>query len=197
MADWQAIKAEYITTDTSYRKLAKKYGISHVQIGNVGKEENWVELRKQYLDEALTKTVDNALDERVDRMTRVMDLTDKLLEKLEQAIKEVDITLYKQVDKTKVIEYNNAERPDKPTKEIIHEEEKLLEAKTIIDRAGLRQLTAALKDIKEVQMLKSELDRKEQEARIANLQKQAEKDNDQGNNAPTLVITGLPEEFKV
>jgi len=196
MADWQAIKAEYITTDTSYRKLAKKYGISHVQIGNVGKEENWVELRKQYLDEALAKTVDNALDERVDRMTRVMDLTDKLLDKIEQAINEVDITLFKHVDKTKVIEYNNAERPDKPTKETVHEEEKVLEVKTIIDRAGLRQITAALKDIKEVQMLKSELDRKEQEARIANLQKQVEKDDDSAN-APTLVITGLPEEFKV
>ena len=195
MADWQAIKAEYITTDTSYRKLAKKYGISHVQIGNVGKEEKWVELRKQYLDEALTKTVDNALDERVDRMTRVMDLTDKLLDKIEQAINEVDITLFKHVDKTKTIEYNNAERPDKPTKEIVHEEEKLLETKTIIDRAGLRQLTAALKDIKEVQMLKTELDRKEQEARIANLQKQAEKEDNQ-INAPTLVIEGLPEEFK-
>ena len=28
MADWQAIKAEYITTDTSYRKLAKKYDVT-------------------------------------------------------------------------------------------------------------------------------------------------------------------------
>ena len=27
MADWQAIKTEYITTDTSYRKLAQKYGV--------------------------------------------------------------------------------------------------------------------------------------------------------------------------
>ena len=38
MADWQAIKTEYITTDTSYRKLAEKYGVSRVQIGTVGKE---------------------------------------------------------------------------------------------------------------------------------------------------------------
>lgn len=182
MADWQAIKAEYITTDTSYRKLAKKYGISHVQIGNVGKEENWVELRKQYLDEALTKTVDNALDERVDRMTRVMDLTDQLLEKLEQAVGELDKVII--VHKEKV-EKGNTETTTE-----------YREAKDggIIDRAGLRQLTAALKDIKEVQMLKSELDRKEQEARIANLQRQAEKEEHM--DAPTLVITGLPEEFK-
>ena len=47
---------------------------------------------------------------------------------------------------------------------------------SIIDRQGLKQIAAALKDIKEVQMLKSELDRREQEARIAKLQKEAEKE---------------------
>ena len=57
MADWQSIKTEYITTDTSYRKLAQKYGVSYVQIGNVGREENWVELRKQHLDKTLTKSM--------------------------------------------------------------------------------------------------------------------------------------------
>ena len=48
MADWQAIKTEYITTQTSYRKLAQKYGVSRVQIGNVGRDEKWVELRRQH-----------------------------------------------------------------------------------------------------------------------------------------------------
>ena len=32
MADWQAIKTEYITTDTSYRKLAQKHGVSYQAI---------------------------------------------------------------------------------------------------------------------------------------------------------------------
>jgi hypothetical protein len=27
--DWASIKTEYITTDTSYRKLAQKYGVNH------------------------------------------------------------------------------------------------------------------------------------------------------------------------
>ena len=57
MADWQAIKTEYITTQTSYRKLAQKYGVSRVQIGNVGRDEKWVELRRQHLDNTVAKTV--------------------------------------------------------------------------------------------------------------------------------------------
>ena len=62
MADWLSIKTEYITTDTSYRKLAEKHGLSRVQVGNVGKQEGWVNLRRQYLEETLTKTLDKTAD---------------------------------------------------------------------------------------------------------------------------------------
>lgn len=44
------------------------------------------------------------------------------------------------------------------------------------DRAALKQITGALKDIKEIQMIKSVGDMREQEARIKNLEKQAETD---------------------
>ena len=195
MADWQAIKTEYITTDTSYRKLAQKYGIHYKVISERGKNEKWVEMRSQHRDKTLTITLGKISDKQADKMSRIDDLADKLLEKLEQAITELDLQLYKHTDKTKTIEYNNDRRPDKPTKEVVHEEEKLLEVKSIVDRNGLKQIASALKDIKEVKMLRSELDRQEQEARIANLRKQAEKE--EGSTAPVLVVEGLPEEFKV
>lgn len=86
MADWQAIKTEYITTDTSYRKLAEKYGVSRVQIGNVGKEEGWVELRRQYLDTTLSKTIDAISKQEVDRASRIQTVADKLLNKIEAMV---------------------------------------------------------------------------------------------------------------
>ena len=46
-----------------------------------------------------------------------------------------------------------------------------------------------MRDIKEVQMLKTELDRMEQEARIAKLQKEAEAD-DTDNNEIKVTIEG-------
>lgn len=195
MADWQAIKTEYITTDTSYRKLADKYGVHYKVIANRGKDEKWGELRTQHRDKTLTKTLDKISNKKADKMARIDDLADQLLEKIEKAITELDLQLYRHTDKTKTIEYNNELRPDKPTKEIIHEEEKLLEAKSIVDRQGLKQIASALKDVKEVKMLRSDLDRQEQEARIANLRKQAEADEQK--EAPSLIVEGLPEEFKV
>ena len=188
MADWQAIKTEYITTDTSYRKLAQKYGIHYKVISDRGKDEKWVELRSQYRDKTLTKTLDKMSNKKADKMARIDDLADKLLEKLEQAITELDLQLAKHIDKTKTIEYKNDLRPDKPTKEIIHEEEKLLEFRSIVDRQGLKQIASALKDIKDVKQLRSELDEREQKARIASLEKQADKESD--NKEPIQVIIG-------
>ena len=195
MADWQAIKTEYITTDTSYRKLAQKYGIHYKVISERGKNEKWVEMRSQHRDKTLTITLGKISDKQADKMSRIDDLADKLLEKLEQAITELDLQLYKHTDKTKTIEYNNDRRPDKPTKEVVHEEEKLLEVKSIVDRNGLKQIASALKDIKEVKMLRSELDRQEQEARIANLRKNAEKDDDDADGVIEVVFAAGPEEW--
>ena len=153
MADWQAIKTEYITTQTSYRKLAQKYGVSRVQIGNVGRDEKWVELRRQHLDNTVAKTVAAVEDAQVNRAKKMQSVADKLLLKIEAL----------------------ADRPGMMPKDI-------------------RSLVAAVKDLKEIQGVKSELDEKEQRARIANLEKQAAKEDN--SNAPTLVVEGLPEEFR-
>lgn len=177
MVDWNAIKTEYITTRASYRQLAEKYGVSRVQIGNKGKKENWVELRRRHLDRRLSKTLDADAKKTADRMTRIQNATDKLLTKIEKAITELDLQLCKEVTREKTIEYNNDLRPDKPTKEVTQETEKVVAVTTIIDRQGLMQIANALRGIKEVQMLKTELDRQEQEARIDNLRKMAEKDD--------------------
>ena len=190
MADWQAIKTEYITTDTSYRKLAQKHGVSYQAICHRSKEEGWIALREQHTNKTVSKAIDKISSKKADKMARIDDLADKLLEKLEQAITELDLQLYKHTDKTKVIEYNNELRPDKPTKETIHEEEKLLEAKSIVDRQGLKQIASALKDIKEVKMLRSELDQQEQKARIANLQKQAQKEDTQADSIEVVFLAG-------
>lgn len=182
MSDWKRIKAEYIAGGTSYRKLAEKYGVSFSTLRKVAAKEQWTELRNKAGAKRDTKIIDSVSEKEaqkaIDKLARVSDLTDKLLDKLEQAIEELDIQLYKDVKKTKVIEYNNELRPDKPTKETIYEEEKVSEVKTIVDRSGLKAIASSLRDIKEIQMLKSDLDKQEQEARIKKLQRDAEKEDD-------------------
>ena len=157
MVDWLAIKTEYITTNTSYRKLAQKYNVSYQAICHRSKDEGWIDLREQHTNKIITETLDAIGSDRVDSAVRLYNVTEKALQKIEAVIDDV-------------------EPKDIPAK-------------------SLKSLTSALKDIMDVLGVKSELDKQEQEARIANLRKQAEKED--GFNAPTLVVEGLPEEFKV
>lgn len=155
MADWQAIKTEYITTDTSYRKLAQKYGVNITNIAKKASAEGWVDERKQYASKTQSKTLDKISRQEASRAAKIYSVADKLLLKIEA-----------RVDR------------DEP-----------------LDEKTIRMLTAAVKDLKEIHGVKSKLDKQEQEARIANLRKQAESEKPQ--DAPKLVVEGLPEEFKV
>ena len=71
---------------------------------------------------------------------------------------------------------------------VIEESEGKITAKEI------RSLTAAVKDLKEIQGVRSELDRQEQEARIANLRRQAEKEDNSGGRIEVVFAAG-PEEW--
>lgn len=193
MANWQKLKAEYIAGDMSYRELAEKRGVPFNTLKTHAVEEQWYQLRQQKNQKATTKALEILSDKSADKMARVLDLTDKLLNKLEQAIEELDIQLYKDVVKTKVIEYNHDLRPDKPTKETIHEEEKVIEVKSIVDRSGLKAIASSLKDIKDIQMLRSELDDREQRARIASLERNAGiGDSEEGGGVIVLPDANAP-----
>lgn len=173
--DWAKIKTEYITSDkSSYRKLSEKYNIPLGTIYKRAKRENWVALKQQSYDKKVAKTISAVEDKQVSKMERILSITDKLLDKIERAVDELDIQLCKKVEKVKEIEYDNLERPDKPTKEVIHETEEVIEIASIIDRKGVQELASAIKSLKEVQMLKTELDEQEQRARIEKLRKDAE-----------------------
>ena len=153
-ADWAAIKTEYITTNTSYRKLAQKYGIHYKVISERGKDEKWVELRSQHLDKTLIKTLDKISQQEADRAAKIHSVADKLLLKIEA----------------------------------------MVESGVPLDTKGIRALTAAIKDLKEIQNVRSDADRREQEARIDNLRRSADK-NEQQTDGIEVVFNAGPEEW--
>ena len=159
MADWLKIKTEYITTDTSYRKLAEKYGIHYQAICARSKAEGWIQLREQYRNRTVTKTVEKISEKKARQAAKVGDLADKLLIKLEQAIDELDLKVTTHKIKT--------ERGATETTT----EFKVAEEGGTVDRAGLRQLTAALKELQTIKGEITDLERREREARIEALRR--------------------------
>ena len=145
--NWQKIKTEYITTDTSYRKLANKYGIDSAVIGRRAKNEEWVKLRQQYIDRTQTKTINAISNKQVDRAANLVSVADQLLAKVKSLLE--------------------------------------TDAEVLSDTQSMKHISGVLKDIKEIQMIRSEADLREQEARIKKLQKEAEQEEKRDN---TIVI---------
>lgn len=166
MADWKKIKTEYITTDISYRKLGEKYGVNYQTICARSKSEGWILLREQYQNKTIAKTIENLSDKEAKKAAKVGDLADKLLVKLEQAIEELNQTMVTHKTKTRDIQYGDHAAPGKPTREVIKEEEQLLAVDSVVDRGGLRLLTAALKELQAIKGEITDLERREREARI-------------------------------
>ena len=63
-----------------------------------------------------------------------------------------------------------------------------------LDTQSMKHLTSALKDLKEIKGFKSDADMREQEARIRNLEKQAEAENNT-NNEIKVIIEGDLENY--
>ena len=65
----------------------------------------------------------------------------------------------------------------------------------LADTSSMKDVSVVLKNLKDLMSVKSEADMLEQQARIDKLRKEAM--GDKANDAPSLVVEGLPEEFKV
>ena len=148
MADWQKIKTEYITTNTSYRKLAEKHGISYQAICRRSQADQWSEQREQHMNKTVTRTIDAISKKQVDRAANLISVSDLLLSKVKSLLE--------------------------------------TDAEVLIDTQSMKHISGVLKDIKEIQMIRSDADLREQNARIANLEKQAKADDN--NKEPIRVI---------
>ena len=184
-ANWKKIKTEYITTDTSYRKLAEKYGIHYKVISERGKAEGWVEMRAQHRNKTITKALDIISDRQADQMAGLVTQAAEAL--LVQAM-----TAIGQLDRPVTTHKHTIEQDGEKT---TTEWEELATAPGAVNVAAVRHLATALKDISQVLGLKTELDRKEQEARIAALrQKSMTGDGDDDETGVVLLPPRIGEE---
>jgi Zn-dependent peptidase ImmA (M78 family) len=84
--DWNAIRSEYIGGGTSYRKLAKKYGVSINTLSPLATAEGWVKMRQEAQDKATAKALQKTADIAADNATIAARIRTKLLRKLEREI---------------------------------------------------------------------------------------------------------------
>lgn len=151
MADWNRIKTEYITTDTSYRELSQKYGVHYTNIAKRAKKEDWQQLRQQQTNTTQTKMIQAVERRKVDRAAKLIGVSDLLLDKVRGMLEEGSGPMTSQ---------------------------------------AMRNLSGVLRDIKDIQMIRSDADMREQEARIDKLRREAARDEEDGNRTVVVNIGG-------
>lgn len=94
--NWIKIKNEYINTDISQRKLAAKHNISFSTLKQRANKEKWnAEKIKQHdkiSKEVQQKTIEIITASEADRLTKLLSLADKLSQKIEKAIEQLETT---------------------------------------------------------------------------------------------------------
>lgn len=152
-ADWLKIRLEYETTNTSYRKIADKHGVSFNTLKGRAKRESWVKSKEETYHKITTKTLQKTVvkiaEKESNRNLRILNISDKLADKIEEAVEQLENYIITNKIKTKTITYDPTAM--KPSKEVIIEEEMKDIVSGIIDKQGIKHLTAALRDIKELQ----------------------------------------------
>jgi len=84
------------------------------------------------------------------RQKRILEISDRILDKVDAALLEVDRTVMKIKEKEKIVEYDTDLK--KPISEKHTETEKVEIIDSVIDTASLKQIVATLKDIKDIHM---------------------------------------------
>ena len=84
------------------------------------------------------------------RQKRILEISDRILDKVDTALKEVDRSIIKIKEKEKNVEYDSELK--KPISEKHSETEKVEIIDSVIDTASLKQIVATLKDVKDIHM---------------------------------------------
>ena len=150
--DWKNLEKEYILSDyKSVSSFLKDKGIK--QNGSTkNRTKGWKNKKVLKEEQKSTKVIEKVLEKEsekeANKIIQVKDVANDLLSKIVQANDELNMHIARNKKKTKTVEYDY--KCNKPSKEIINEEEEIKSYVDIIDRKGLKELTSALKDLNDI-----------------------------------------------
>lgn len=149
--DWQNLKKEYLLGDyksvSEFLKEKKIPRNGSTQKNVKGWNEEKVQKECEKSSRVIEKVIEKESTKEANEKVNLKSTAEKLLNKINIAIEELDSDISKTIKKTKEIQYTKA---NKPKKEVINEYEKLEVYKSIINKSGLKQLTSALSDLNSI-----------------------------------------------
>ncbi len=150
--NWQELEKEFVLGN--YKSINDFLKERNIPYGSSvrKKTKDWKvkkskkEARKS--EKVIEKVIEKESTKEANEILKTKDTAEKLLKKINKSIEELDRYVAKTTTKTKTVKYDY--KALKPKEEVTVEQNVINEYKAIIDRFGLKQLAAALKDINDV-----------------------------------------------
>lgn len=92
MVEWHKIRAEYISSKTSYRKLAEKHGVSFNTLKDIAVAEKWFEQRQQNHNTTTTEIINEINKKTVSNTVSIISAADTVLDKTMGLINSLEVT---------------------------------------------------------------------------------------------------------
>ena len=156
--NWTKIRNEYINGYISQRKLAEKHGIPYQTLRDRALKEKWNDKRKAQREiigkKTEQKTAEKIAERESDLAARINSAAEELLEKIQEATKQLDMCLVKEKRKytRKVLDPNTGKEIFVDVEEERTTQDKSNAGAKRINKSDLRQLTSALKEIQSIQL---------------------------------------------
>lgn len=150
--NWKQLEKEYILSDyNTVTSFIKAKGIPNN--GSTKKKTSGWKSKKVLKEEQksakiVEKVLEKQSEQEAKKIVSVKDTAEMLLKKINESIAELDRYIAKTTTKTKRVKFDY--KTNKPKEEVTTEESVINEYKAIIDRFGLKNLAAALKDINDI-----------------------------------------------
>ena len=150
--NWKELEKEFILGDYKSinaflkSKNIPKNGNTQKATKGWGTKKSAKEVQKS--SKTIEKVIEKESTKEANEILKTKDTAEKLLKKINESIEELDRYVAKTTTKTKTVKYDY--KAMKPKEEVTVEENVINEYKAIIDRFGLKQLAAALKDINDI-----------------------------------------------
>ena len=152
--DWIAIRNEYISTDIGLRGLAEKHNIPLTTLRDRSRREGWVAMRDEQHHEIAQKTAQKTAEivakDEAGRVSRLLSIADRLMDKTERALDELDQLAVKHTEKVKTTVTAKDDDGKPIRQEVEREIVDLQTVQAIIDRKGLQQIANSAKAIKDI-----------------------------------------------
>lgn len=205
--DWDAMKTEYVTTKTTYSRLAEKYGVSISQIKIVAAREGWTKERKKFAARVQQKAYRKACNHEADRLSRLITATTGAIDVAMRAInddEQFNRYLVERREKYAVpVADEDAEDGELPPDGKLVTERQWIEERTYqkVDTKALKDLTGVLKDltglVRDLYGIPTQAQAEAQRIAAERLELDRKKAEDGSTDTHVeLEIVGLPEEYK-